>query len=82
MARPHGVGVDPITGDLYIGDSETHQVRRVTGLSGTTVAKLSDFSSEEFLLGERKCRLTKPTKEAPDWIWRCRLIRVFPARCR
>lgn len=81
MARPHGVGVDPITGDLYIGDSETHQVRRVTGLSGTTVAKLSDFSSEEFLLGERKCRLTKPTKEAPGkpWIWRCRFYGAFPA---
>jgi DNA-binding beta-propeller fold protein YncE/pimeloyl-ACP methyl ester carboxylesterase len=81
MARLHGVGVDPITGDLYIGDSETHQVRRVTGLPGSGAAKLGDFSSEEFLLGERKCRLTKPAKEAPGkpWIWRCRFYGAFPA---
>ena len=29
MARLHGVGVDPETGDLYIGDSEAHKVRVV-----------------------------------------------------
>lgn len=27
MARLHGIGVDPATGDLYIGDSETHKIR-------------------------------------------------------
>jgi len=27
MARLHGLGVDPVTGDLYIGDSECHKVR-------------------------------------------------------
>ena len=33
MARLHGVGVDARSGDLYIGDSETHKVRvvRVAG---------------------------------------------------
>ena len=29
MARLHGLGVDAETGDLYIGDSETHKVRVV-----------------------------------------------------
>ena len=29
MARLHGLGVDAETGDLYIGDSETHKVRLV-----------------------------------------------------
>ena len=29
MARLHGLGIDPKTGDLYIGDSETHKVRVV-----------------------------------------------------
>ncbi len=27
MARLHGIGIDPKTGDLYIGDSETNKVR-------------------------------------------------------
>lgn len=34
MARLHGIGVDPETGDLYIGDSEAHKVRVVTGVLG------------------------------------------------
>ncbi|MFT4547911.1 MAG: sugar lactone lactonase YvrE [Pseudoalteromonas tetraodonis] len=29
LARPHGVGLDPESGDLFIGDSEAHKVRRV-----------------------------------------------------
>jgi len=29
MARLHGLGIDPQTGDLYIGDSETHKIRVV-----------------------------------------------------
>lgn len=32
MARLHGVGIDPKTGDLYIGDSEAHKVRVIRGL--------------------------------------------------
>ena len=32
MARLHGLGVDPRTGDLYIGDSETHKVRVIRAL--------------------------------------------------
>lgn len=35
FARLHGLGVDPATGDLYIGDSENHQVRVIRGLGGT-----------------------------------------------
>jgi streptogramin lyase len=34
MARLHGVGIDPRTGDLYIGDSENHKVRVIRGLDG------------------------------------------------
>jgi DNA-binding beta-propeller fold protein YncE len=32
LARPHGVFIDK-DGSLYIGDSENHVVRRVTGLN-------------------------------------------------
>lgn len=32
MARLHGIGVDPISGDLYIGDSESHKIRVIRGL--------------------------------------------------
>jgi sugar lactone lactonase YvrE len=32
LARLHGLGVDPETGDLYIGDSENHKLRVVRGL--------------------------------------------------
>lgn len=32
MARLHGVGIDLKTGDLYIGDSESHKVRVIRGL--------------------------------------------------
>ncbi|MGI9245023.1 MAG: hypothetical protein ACR2RV_29740 [Verrucomicrobiales bacterium] len=27
LARPHGVGLDPESGDVFVGDSETHQLR-------------------------------------------------------
>lgn len=30
LARPHGIGIVPSSGDLLIGDSETHQVRQVS----------------------------------------------------
>lgn len=32
FARLHGLGVDPRTGDLYIGDSENHKLRVLRGL--------------------------------------------------
>jgi len=35
FARLHGLGVDPASGDLYIGDSENHKVRVIRGLGGT-----------------------------------------------
>ncbi len=30
MARLHGLGIDPKTGNLYIGDSETHKIRVIS----------------------------------------------------
>lgn len=33
LARLHGLGIDPQSGDLYIGDSENHKIRVVRGLS-------------------------------------------------
>ncbi len=32
MARLHGIGIHPLTGDLYIGDSECHKIRVLRGL--------------------------------------------------
>lgn len=34
MARLHGLGLDPQTGDLYIGDSENHKIRVLRALGG------------------------------------------------
>ncbi|HQW27595.1 MAG TPA: hypothetical protein PK529_00345 [Verrucomicrobiales bacterium] len=81
MARPHGVGIDPVTGDLYIGDSETHKVRKLGGLPGREVATLADFATEAFELEGRKCLLTRPKKVATGspWIWRTRFYGAFPA---
>jgi len=80
MARLHGVGCDPITGDLYIGDSETHKVRKISGLAETTQTKFGDFKIEKFELNERNCRIAIPKKNAKGkpWIWRCRFFGAFP----
>ncbi|MCB1065028.1 MAG: SMP-30/gluconolactonase/LRE family protein [Verrucomicrobiae bacterium] len=80
MARNHGVGVDPVTGDLYIGDSETHKVRKITGLPGAKPKGDQASTKEEFELNGRKCIVVKPAKPAPGnpWMWRCRFFGAFP----
>lgn len=81
MARLHGVGVDPVSGDVFIGDSQTHKVRKVSGLPGKPRASLSAYETVEFEVDGRKCKLAKPKKTAPGnpWIWRCRFFGSFPA---
>lgn len=81
MARLHGVAIDPVNGDLYVGDSETHKVRKIEGLPGRKTARLADFETEEFDLGGRKCRLTFPRQAAAEkpWIWRTRFYGAFPS---
>jgi len=81
MARLHGIGTDPITGDLYIGDSETHKVRKVSGLTGPGKnPPLSAYETATFEVAGRACKLTKPRSAAPGkpWIWRCRFYGAFP----
>ena len=34
MARPHGVGLDPESGGLFIGDSESHRLRVIYTTDG------------------------------------------------
>lgn len=34
MARPHGVGLDPESGELFIGDSESHRLRVISPADG------------------------------------------------
>ncbi|MEX2579737.1 MAG: prolyl oligopeptidase family serine peptidase [Verrucomicrobiales bacterium] len=81
MDRPHGVGVDPVTGDLYIGDSEAHKVRKVSGLPGKPRAGLAEYPTEEFEVAGRRCKLTRPVEaaESRPWIWRCRFYGAFPS---
>ena len=84
MARLHGVGVDPINGDLYIGDSETHKVRKVTQDfegKGEAAITLSDFETFEFEVEGRSCRVALPKEAAAGrpWIWRCRFWGAFPS---
>ena len=81
MARLHGVGTDPLSGDLFIGDSETNKVRKISGLPGGMKWKsLREYSSREFQLNGVNCRLTSPAQAAPGnpWIWRCRFYGAFP----
>lgn len=79
MARPHGVGVDPVTGDLYIGDSETHKVRKVTGLPGAKPQASAKPAREDFDFQGRKASVVKPAQPAPGkpWIWRTRFLGAF-----
>ena len=84
MDRLHGVGVDPVTGDLFIGDSETNKIRKVSGLSGALPLlrpSLDEYDTDEFELGGRACRVTKPKEAAAGnpWIWRARFYGAFPA---
>lgn len=81
MNRPHGVGVDPVTGDLYVGDSEAHKVRRISGLPAKPRAGLGEYATESFQVAGRNCKLTRPKQAAPGnpWIWRCRFYGAFPA---
>ena len=82
MSRPHGVGVDPITGDLYIGDTANHKIRVITGLAGGIVRKsIRQYETDHFELAGRKCQVAKPEKALPGkpWIWRCRFYGAFPA---
>ena len=81
MARLHGVGTDPVTGDLYIGDSETNKVRVVKNLPGSIPWKrLAEYRQEHFQLNGIKCRVALPDKAAfgKPWIWRCRFFGAFP----
>lgn len=81
MDRLHGVGVDPVSGDVLIGDSQTHKVRQISGLPGNPRAPLSKYETVEFEVDGRKCKLAKPEKAASGnpWIWRCRFFGAFPA---
>ena len=81
MNRPHGVGVDPVTGDLYVGDSEAHKVRKISGLPAGSRAGLAEYATEAFQIADRNCKLTRPKQAAPGnpWIWRCRFYGAFPA---
>lgn len=81
MARLHGVGTDPINGDVYVGDSETNKIRKITKLPGAIEWKsLSKYRSETFEVNGVKCRVTFPEKarEGNPWIWRCRFYGAFP----
>lgn len=80
MARPHGVGVDPVNGDLYIGDSESHKVRKVTGLPGAKPRTAATESKKEsFDFQGYKAIVQTPAEPAPGhpWLWRCRFFGAF-----
>lgn len=84
MARLHGIGIDPVSGDLLIGDSETHKVRKVSGLPGElplAVPSLAGYETATFEWKGRNARLTRPKQAAPGnpWIWRCRFYGAFPS---
>lgn len=84
MNRLHGVGADPVTGDLYIGDSETNKIRKVSGLPGDLPLarfSLDEYETDEFEIDGRACRVTKPkvVAEGAPWIWRARFYGAFPA---
>jgi len=84
LARLHGVGVDPITGDLYIGDSENHVIQKIAaGTMGvpalSTPPVIGDFQIDEFEVDGIACKVVVPEKaaEGRPWIWRCRFFGGF-----
>lgn len=81
MNRLHGVGVDPVNGDLYVGDSEAHKVRKLSGLQGEQRKPLAEYEAEEFEVDGRACKLALPDDAAAGrpWIWRCRFFGAFPS---
>lgn len=82
MARLHGVGTDPVNGDVYIGDSEAHKVRVIKGLPGGAVRKsLGAYKTETLEVAGKACKVTIPEKAAAGnpWIWRCRFYGAFPS---
>ncbi len=86
MDRPHGVGVDPLNGDLYIGDTNTHKIRVIKNFPADQVGgkaelpALDSYAKDEFQFEGRRCIVSKPNKAAPGrpWIWRCRFYGAFP----
>ena len=86
MDRLHGVGVDPLNGDLYIGDTNTHKIRAIKGFPADQVGgqaalpALKSYAKDEFQFEGRRCIVSKPDKPAPGrpWIWRCRFYGAFP----
>ncbi len=81
MDRLHGVGVDPVSGDLYIGDTNTHKIRKITGLPGAPRKDLNAYKKDAFEIDGRKAHVTRPEKAAPGnpWMWRTRFYGAFPA---
>ncbi len=84
FARLHGVGVDPVTGDLYIGDSENHLVQKIAagsmGIPAVSAApQISDFELDAFDLDGIACKVLRPKQaaEGRPWIWRCRFFGSF-----
>ncbi len=86
MNRPHGVGTDPLNGDLYIGDTNTHKIRVIKGFAPeqaggkTTLPALAAYAKDEFQFEGRRCIVSKPKQAAAGnpWIWRCRFYGAFP----
>ncbi len=81
MARLHGIGTDPITADLYIGDSETDKIRKVTRLPGSIEWRaLQSYATDDFQIEGIKCRVARPeqARAGKPWIWRCRFWGAFP----
>jgi DNA-binding beta-propeller fold protein YncE len=84
FARLHGVGVDPVTGDLFIGDSENHVVQKIAagsmGIPTASVApKIEDFEIDEFEVDGIAAKMLRPKQvaEGRPWIWRCRFFGGF-----
>ncbi|MCF6313131.1 MAG: SMP-30/gluconolactonase/LRE family protein [Verrucomicrobiales bacterium] len=86
MDRPHGLGVDPLNGDLYIGDTNTHKIRVIKGFpvdqtgGKALLPSLASYAKDQFQFEGKKCVVSKPKKAAAGrpWIWRCRFYGAFP----
>ncbi len=84
MARLHGIGVDPHTGEVFVGDSETNKLRVITpdgapGAEAKSRFHLEDHAVEEFEIAGHRALVVKPEKPLAGnpWIWRCRFLGAF-----
>lgn len=82
MARLHGVGVDPMDGTLYIGDSEAHKVRKLPSAEAAPPKTIGAYQKREVEMSDQSTAFIVSDgelKPGTKWLWRMRFFGAFPS---